>query len=73
MDCKGYRLPTETEWEYAARGGENYKYAGSNNADEVAWYDEDWYTGSTHGVGEKKANGFGLYDMSEMSMNGVGI
>lgn len=60
----GYRLPTSDEWEYAAKGGENYyKYAGSNNVDDVAWC----YTNSgwkSHPVAQKKANGYGLYDMS---------
>ena len=65
--AKGYRLPTEVEWEYAARGGEYHKYSGSNNSDEVAWYSSNSYKGNdrqTHPVGQKKPNGFGLYDMS---------
>jgi sulfatase modifying factor 1 len=57
-------LPTEAEWEYAARGGnEGFKYAGGNSIEQVAWYSGN-ADNKTHPVGGKKANGFGLYDMS---------
>ena len=62
-NANGYCLPTENEWEHAARGGETYNYAGSNDINEVAWYDKI-SDKTTHPVGEKKANGYGLYDMS---------
>jgi len=63
---KRFALPTEAQWEYAARGGQNskgYKYAGSNTLDEVAWYAGN-SDGSTHPVGLKQPNELGLYDMT---------
>jgi formylglycine-generating enzyme required for sulfatase activity len=65
-DHYGFNLPTEAQWEYAARGGNKsnaYKYAGSNTPDDVAWYDSNSGR-KTHPVGEKKPNELGIYDMS---------
>ena len=61
---KNYRLPTEAEWEYAARsGGKSEKYSGGNDIDSVAWYGSNSGR-KTHPVGQKAANGLGLYDMT---------
>jgi formylglycine-generating enzyme required for sulfatase activity len=64
---KNYDLPTEAQWEYAAKGGEKskqYTYSGSDNINEVAWYDETTYERGPMPVGRLKPNELGIHDMS---------
>jgi formylglycine-generating enzyme required for sulfatase activity len=75
FNANGYRLPTEAEWEYAAKGGSAdaaanaganarpFDYAGGNDIDEVSWYEGN-SGGTSHAVGTKRPNSLGLYDMS---------
>ncbi len=62
-NANGFRLPTIKEWQYAADGGENYTYSGSNYLYYVGWYRKN-SQGFTNQVGLKKANGYGVFDMS---------
>ena len=61
--ANGYRLPTVAEWQLAAMGGQVFKCSGSDNLDEVGWYNENSEE-KTHPVAQKAPNGYGLYDMS---------
>ncbi|HAL18606.1 MAG TPA: hypothetical protein DCO86_03170, partial [Spirochaetaceae bacterium] len=63
FNATGYRLPSRTEWEYAARGGREFEYSGSDDLDDVAWHKGN-SQGRPHEVGLKSPNGYGVFDMS---------
>ena len=63
VDANGYRLPTDWEWYFAAKANLELQFSGSDNSEEVAWTHEN-SKNQTQGVGQKKGNGFGLFDMS---------
>ncbi|MAO83759.1 MAG: hypothetical protein CMH50_07735 [Myxococcales bacterium] len=63
LDCEGYRLPTEAEWEVVARAGQSNRYSGSDRVEDVAWFDGN-SGGETHPVAQKQPNAWGCYDMS---------
>jgi formylglycine-generating enzyme len=61
-ECRGFRPPTEAEWEMAAMGGEDFIFPGSDDLNEIGWWEQNSDM-KPHPVGEKMANGYGLYDM----------
>ena len=63
QEADGYRLPTEAEWEFCSKGGKDFKYSGSDDIDEVAWYNKN-SNGTSQVIATKKANDYGLYDMT---------
>lgn len=62
-DADGYRLPTEAEWEYAAKAGSGFRFAGSDRLEEAGWFSGN-ARGSVHQVAQKQANALGIYDLS---------
>ena len=63
QEADGYRLPTEAEWEFCSKGGKDFKYSGSDDIDEVGWYNQN-SNGTSQVIATKKANDYGLYDMT---------
>ena len=63
VTCQGYRLPTESEWEYVARANQDFMFSGGQDIDILAWYIYNSFL-QTHPVGQKVGNRFGVFDMS---------